>query len=136
MQRGRVSAAPRGQCPDCPAAGSDLPEGHGAEAGRPLPSPKDLADDWSTGWPTNRSRPIASGCPPKRRGGPASIRRLVVSTFGLVVAAAIALAVSTVLIKKQQVLTEAARQEAVENAAGGSGPRSGPAAVSNWRWTP
>ncbi len=78
-------------------------------------SPKGLADDvehWLADEPVSAYR---EPLPAKAARWARKHKTLVVSSFGLIAVAAIALGVSTVLIRKQQVLTEAARQTAVEN---------------------
>ena len=78
-------------------------------------SPKGLADDiehWLADEPVSAYR---ERWPARTARWARKHRTMVISSFGLVVAVAITLAVSTVLIRRQQVLTEAARQEAVAN---------------------
>ena len=78
------------------------------------PSPKDLASDvehWLADEPVSAYR---ERLPAKAARWARKHKTLVVSSFALVTVAAIALAVTTVLVKKQQILTEAARQQAAE----------------------
>ncbi len=79
-------------------------------------SPKDLANDvehWLADEPVSAFR---EGWPARAARWARKHKTLVVNSFGLIVVAAIALAVTTVLVKQQQLLTETARQEAVDNA--------------------
>jgi serine/threonine-protein kinase len=77
-------------------------------------SPKALADDvqhWMADEPVAAYR---EGMPAKAARWARKHKMLVASAFGLVIVAAIALGVTTVLVKQQQLLTEKARQDAVE----------------------
>jgi eukaryotic-like serine/threonine-protein kinase len=77
-------------------------------------SPKELAGDiehWLADEPVSAYR---EGLPAKAARWARKHRTLVVSSFALVAVAAIALGVTTVLVKRQQLLTEAARLQAVE----------------------
>ena len=115
VQQGKF-AAPRGRSPDRPATGSDLPEGHGPEAGRRYASPRELADDMER-WLADE--PVTAYREPwltrSARWG-RKHKTLVAGAFGLVTAAAIGLAVSTVLIEQEQIQTDRARQRADANA--------------------
>jgi serine/threonine-protein kinase len=74
-------------------------------------SPKALADDiehWLADEPVTACR---ERWPARAARWARKHKTLVVGAFGLAVATIIALAVSTVLVKRQQVLTEAARQQ-------------------------
>ena len=110
---GKIPAAPRGQPLDRTAAGGDLPEGHGARTRRTAtPRPKPWPTTSSIGWPMNRSRPIESRCWHAPARWARKHKTLMAASFGLVTAAAIALAVSTMLIGQEQRRTDAARQQA------------------------
>jgi eukaryotic-like serine/threonine-protein kinase len=79
------------------------------------PSPKDLAGDverWLADEPVSA---YPEGLGAKTARWARKHKTLVASSIGLIIVVAIALAVTTILVKKQQILTEAARQEAQEN---------------------
>ena len=109
----RPPRRPRGRPAARRAPGGDLPEGDGQPARGPLPvGPRPWPRTSDAGWPTSRSRPIAS---PGRPGSARWSRRhrtAVASAAALLVTAGVALAVCAVLIGRERDEARLQRQQA------------------------